>query len=131
MLKLEIVTPEKRVLDQTVDSATIPTVNGEIGVLTNHLPLVSALKPGVLAFTIKGNTEKVAISSGFVEISDNRISVLTDAAETATEIDVNAARAEKDAAEKALAAASSAPIDDNEELIERLAAANARLAVAK
>ncbi len=131
MLKLEIVTPEKRVLDQTVDSATIPTVNGEIGVLTNHLPLVSALKPGVLAFTIKGNTERVAISSGFVEISDNRISVLTDAAETASEIDVNAARAEKDAAEKALAAASSSPIDDNEELIERLAAANARLAVAK
>ena len=131
MLKLEIVTPEKRVLDQTVDSATIPTVNGEIGVLTNHLPLVSALKPGVLAFTIKGNTERVAISSGFVEISDNRISVLTDAAETASEIDVNAARAEKDAAEKALADASSSPIDDNEELIERLAAANARLAVAK
>ncbi len=131
MLKLEIVTPEKRVLDQTVDSATIPTVNGEIGVLTSHLPLVSALKPGVLAFTIKGNTERVAISSGFVEISDNRISVLTDAAETASEIDVNAARAEKDAAEKALAAASSSPIDDNEELIERLAAANARLAVAK
>lgn len=131
MLKLEIVTPEKRVLDQTVDSATIPTVNGEIGVLTNHLPLVSALKPGVLAFTVKGNTERVAISSGFVEISDNRISVLTDAAETASEIDVNAARAEKDAAEKALADASSSPIDDNEELIERLAAANARLAVAK
>lgn len=131
MLKLEIVTPEKRVLDQTVDSATIPTVNGEIGVLTNHLPLVSALKPGVLAFTVKGNTERVAISSGFVEISDNRISVLTDAAETASEIDVNAARAEKDAAEKALAVASSSPIDDNEELIERLAAANARLAVAK
>ena len=131
MLKLEIVTPEKRVLDQTVDSATIPTVNGEIGVLTNHFPLVSALKPGVLAFTVKGNTERVAISSGFVEISDNRISVLTDAAETASEIDVNAARAEKDAAEKALAAASSSPIDDNEELIERLAAANARLAVAK
>jgi F-type H+-transporting ATPase subunit epsilon len=49
MLKLEIVTPEKRVIDETVDSVTVPTLTGEAGILPNHAPLISALKPGLLS----------------------------------------------------------------------------------
>ena len=105
MLKLEIVTPEKRVLEAEVDSVSVPTASGEAGILPNHAPLISALKPGVLSYTTRGSTEKLAISGGFVEVNSNKVAVLADTAETGAEIDVDAARAEREAAEKALTAA--------------------------
>jgi F-type H+-transporting ATPase subunit epsilon len=127
MLRLEIVTPEKRVLDASVDSVTVPTVSGEAGILPNHAPLISALKPGILSYSNKGTTERLAIAGGFVEVSSNKVAVLTDTAETADEIDMDAARVEREAAEKALAAQASTPLDDTESHRERLDAANARL----
>lgn len=130
MLKLEIVTPERRVLDAEVESVTVPTASGEAGILSNHAPLVSELKPGVLSYSVKGSTDKLAIAGGFVEVSGNKVAVLTDAAESPAEIDVDAARAERDAAEKELAAAASADIDSNAAVRERLEAANARLQLA-
>ena len=130
MLKLEIVTPERRVLDTEVEMVTIPTATGEAGILTNHAPLVSELKAGVLSYTLRGNTDRLAIASGFVEVSGNKVSVLTDAAESPDEIDVAAARAERDAAEKELAAAASSDIDSTAALRERLEAADTRLKVA-
>ena len=130
MLKLEIVTPEKKVLDETVDSVTVPTASGEAGILPNHAPLISALKPGILSYSNKGTTERFAVARGFVEVSSNKVSVLTDTAETAGEIDADAARAERDAAEKALAGLSTAAIEETEDDRERLEAANARLQLA-
>jgi F-type H+-transporting ATPase subunit epsilon len=130
MLKLEIVTPERRVLDTEVEMVTIPTASGEAGILSNHAPLVSELKAGVLSYSLRGNTDRLAIASGFVEVSGNKVSVLTDAAESPDEIDVAAARAERDAAEKELAAAASADIDSTVALRERLEAADTRLKVA-
>lgn len=130
MLKLEIVTPEKKVFDETVDSVTVPTASGEAGILPNHAPLISALKPGILSYSNKGTTERFAVSGGFVEVSSNQVSVLTDTAETAAEIDVDAARAEREAAEKALAAHATAALEDTEADRERLEAANARLQLA-
>ena len=129
-LRLEIVTPEKRILDAEVDTVTVPTATGEVGVLANHAPLISALKPGVLAYTAKGATGKLAITGGFVEVSNDKVSVLTDTAETAAEIDIAAARAEKDAAEKALTAAATASVEETESIRTLLDAANARLALA-
>lgn len=130
MLKLEIVTPEKRVIDETVDSVTVPTLSGEAGILPHHAPLISALKPGVLSFTNKGNTERLAVAGGFVEISNDTVSVLTDLAEESSEIDFEAARKDKDEAEKALAATATASIDDTAEVREKLDFANARLQLA-
>ena len=130
MLKLEIVTPEKKVLDETVDSVTVPTASGEAGILPNHAPLISALKPGILSYSNKGTTERLAVARGFVEVSSNKVSVLTDTAETAGEIDAEAARAEREAAEKALAALATAAIEETEDDRERLEAANARLQLA-
>jgi len=130
MLKLEIVTPEKKVLDENVDSVTVPTASGEAGILPNHAPLISALKPGILSYSNKGTTERLAVSGGFVEVSSNQVSVLTDSAETAAEIDADAARAERESAEKALAAHATTAIEDTEADRERLEAANARLQLA-
>ena len=128
MLKLEIVTPEKRVLDTEVESVTVPTASGEAGILTNHAPLVSDLTPGVLSYTARGGVvDKLAIAGGFVEVSGNKVSVLTDLAEAPGEIDLDAARAERDAAERELAAAASSDIDSTAALRERLESATTRL----
>jgi F-type H+-transporting ATPase subunit epsilon len=130
MLKLEIVTPEKKVLDESVDSVTVPTASGEAGILPNHAPLISALKPGILSYSNKGTTERLAVSGGFVEVSANIVSVMTDTAETAAEIDADAARADREAAEKSLASNATAPLEDTEADRERLDSANARLQLA-
>lgn len=130
MLKLEIVTPEKRVFDETVDSVTVPTASGEAGILPDHAPLISALKPGILSYSNKGVTERLAVSGGFVEVSSNKVSVLTDTAETAGEIDADAARADREAAEKSLALNATAALEDTEPDRERLESANARLQLA-
>ncbi len=127
MLKLEIVTPEKKVLDAEVEAVTIPTASGEAGLLTNHAPIVSALKPGILSYTIKGSVEKLVVSGGFVEMNHNKVSVLTDSAESAEEIDVDAARSDREAAERELAANASSAIELTEVTREQLDIANARL----
>jgi F-type H+-transporting ATPase subunit epsilon len=130
MLKLEIVTPEKKVVDTEADSVTIPTASGEAGIMPNHAPLISALKPGILAYTNRGATERVAIAGGFVEVSHDKVSVLADSAETAGQIDTASARADLEAAQKAIAAAAMQPIEETESLREQLDSANARLQLA-
>ncbi|HEY0049802.1 MAG TPA: F0F1 ATP synthase subunit epsilon [Pyrinomonadaceae bacterium] len=129
MLRLEIVTPEKKVVDETVDAVTVPGANGEIGILPNHAPLISTLKPGILAYTRGGATERLVISGGFIEVSADKVSVLADVAETADEIDVEAARSEREATEKALGAWSGSEADF-EIAKERLERAQARLQLA-
>ena len=127
MLKLEVVTPERRVVETEAEQVTVPTASGEAGILPNHAPLVSALRPGVLSYTLRGATERLAIAGGFVEISNDKVSVLAGSAVAADEVDVASARADREVAEKALAAASTQPVEETEALREQLDAANARL----
>ena len=129
MLKLEIVTPERRVVEIETESVTVPTASGEAGILTNHAPLISALRPGILTYAGKGGAEKLAISSGFVEVSSNQVSVLTDVAESAEEVNAEQARADRDEAEKELTANSTAAADENDSIRERVDLANARLSL--
>lgn len=130
MIKLEIVTPEKRVFDETVDSVTVPTATGEVGILPNHAPLISSLKSGILSFANKGTSEKMVVSGGFVEVSTSKVSVLTDIAEKADEIDVEAAKAEREAAQKVLSGAFSGTEEEFEAEKERLERAQARISLA-
>ena len=130
MLKLEIVTPERKVFDETVDSVTVPTATGEAGILTNHAPLISALKPGILSFVTNGVVEKLAVAGGFVEVSENRVSVMTDTAESAADVNVQEAKAQREEAEKALTALSTASLEETEAERERLEGANVRLQLA-
>ena len=130
MLKLEIVTPQKRVLEADVDSVTVPTASGEAGILPNHAPLVSALKPGILSYTARGTSDKIAITGGFVEVNANKVAVLADAAQTSGDVDVQAVRAERDAAEKDLAAHATAPVEETEVIRDRIESANAKLQLA-
>ena len=130
MLKLEIVTPAKRVLDETVDSVTVPTATGEVGILPNHAPLISSLKSGILSFANKGTSEKMVVSGGFVEVSTNKVSILTDIAEKAEEINTETARADREASEKALSGTWSGTEEEYEAEKERLERAQARLSLA-
>jgi F-type H+-transporting ATPase subunit epsilon len=126
MIKLDIVTPEKKAFSETVDSVTVPTLAGEVGILPNHAPLISALKPGVLSYSKGGAVQKLVIAGGFVEVGVNTVSVLSDVAETAGEISAEQARADLSEAEKTLAASKDA-IEDTETEQEKLALAQARL----
>jgi len=92
-IKFKIVTPEKVVYENEVDQATLPTQMGEITVLPNHIPLLSALAAGELVIKTGGTEVALAIAGGFAEIKKNEIVVLTENAERAEEIDV--ARAEE------------------------------------
>jgi F-type H+-transporting ATPase subunit epsilon len=130
MLRLEIVTPEKKVVDAEVDSVTVPTASGEVGILPSHAPLISALKPGILTYSNRGDAQRLAIAGGFVEVSSDKVAVLTDTAEMAADIDVEAARADREAAEKALAANPAAAVEDHEAERELLDSANARIQLA-
>ena|SRR5438128_2459029 len=130
MLKLEIVTPEKRVVDVEVDSVTVPTASGEAGILPNHAPLISALKPGILTYSVKGASEKLVVSGGFIEVSAEKVAVLADSAESADEIDIAAAKADREEAERALSAPGAAMAKEAEVARDAMELANARVQIA-
>jgi F-type H+-transporting ATPase subunit epsilon len=130
MIKLEIVTPERRIVDAEVDSVTVPTASGEAGIMPSHAPLISVLKPGILSYSIKGSSSRLAVSSGFVEVNSDKVAVLVDYAETAEEIDVDGARADREAAEKAYAAVASGSLEETEPVREQLESAQVRLQLA-
>ncbi|MBM7853729.1 F-type H+-transporting ATPase subunit epsilon [Desulfohalotomaculum tongense] len=101
--RLDIVTPERVVCSEEVEFVVAPGVEGELGFLPEHAPLVSALKTGVLRVQQDGKTYKVAISGGFVEVKNSRVIVLADTAEREDQIDVERAEAAKKRAEERLA----------------------------
>ena len=129
MLNLEIVTPEKKVLSEPVDAVTVPTASGEVGILENHAPLVSALKAGILSYSKAGATERMMIAGGFLEVSRNNVSVLADTAERADEIDVESAKAERESSERELSQWKGSE-EELETEKERLEKAQARLLLA-
>jgi len=92
-LQLEIVTPEAKVFSDEVDSVVIPGMTGEAGLLPNHAPLVTTLQPGELRYMKSGQEEAFAIGEGFVEISADRVSIMTDLAAGDADIDESAVEA--------------------------------------
>ena len=91
-LHLEVVTPEKVMVSQEVDIVVAPGTMGEFGVLEGHVPFLSGIEPGELRFTSGSQTERFFVTTGFSEVSDNKVSVLVDAAEKASEIDFERSR---------------------------------------
>ncbi|MFO7984398.1 MAG: F0F1 ATP synthase subunit epsilon [Desulfatiglandaceae bacterium] len=102
-LQLEVVTPEKVMVSQEVDIVVAPGSMGEFGILAGHIPFLSGLNPGEMRYSTGSETERFAVAGGFVEVSENRVSVLVDAAEKAAEIDLARAREAKQRAEERLA----------------------------
>ena len=101
-LKLEMVTPYKRVLSEEVDELTAPGFVGELGLLPGHTPLLTTLKVGQLTYKKGGEVFRIAVNWGYLEIQDDTITVLVDTAEKADEIDLARAKAALGRAEDAL-----------------------------
>lgn len=101
IIKFEIVTPERVVLKEEILQVTVPTREGEITVLPNHIPLVASLKPGVLELRTKNNVaEVISISGGFLEVLRDKVIILADTAERAHEIDMDRAEEARKRAEE-------------------------------
>src|SRR5213592_4131793 len=101
-LKLEIVTPEEKIYSEDVTMVTLPGSEGELGVYPNHVPVLTALKPGELRVVKDGRETAMAVGEGFVEIKADGVSVLTDMALEAEKIDTAAAEAAVERAKAAM-----------------------------
>jgi F-type H+-transporting ATPase subunit epsilon len=101
-VKLDIVTAERVVFSEDVDILVAPGVEGQLGILPHHAPLMTMLLPGELRVRKGGEEFSMAISGGFLEVRPDRVIVLADAAERAEEIDIARAEAAKRRAEELL-----------------------------
>lgn len=100
-LHFSIITPEKTVFTGDVNSVQLPTVDGEIGVYPNHIPLVGIIKSGVAILRKEHEEDRfVALSGGYVEVQKDRVIVLADTAERAEDIDLERAEAARKRAEE-------------------------------
>src|SRR3954451_24388304 len=86
-LTLEIVTPEARVYSDTIETVVIPTVEGEVGILPGHIPLLTQVEHGELRAMKDGQTKSLAVSGGFAEVEDDRVHILAEHAITEEKID--------------------------------------------
>ena len=102
MLQLEVVTPERRVLSESVNSVTVPGRGGEMQILPGHAALISELQTGVLSYNQDGTAFQLHVSGGFIEVNNDHVSVLAEIAERAEEIDAARARLAREHTEKQL-----------------------------
>ncbi len=110
-LHLEVVTPEKVMVSEDVEIVVAPGTLGEFGVLKGHVPFLSGILPGRLRYTSGGRTERFSVTTGFAEVSNDRVSVLVDAAEKAGDIDMERAQKAEERARERLAKDRSEDID--------------------
>lgn len=101
-ISLEIVTPDGVLLRESVQGLTAPSVDGEFGVLPGHVPLLAALKTGIVTYLKDGAEVKVAVGPGFVEVYEDRAVLLTDHLARKDEIDPVQARLDLKDADEAL-----------------------------
>lgn len=101
-LHLKIVTPEALVIDESVDMVTLPSAEGEIGILPGHINLLSKLVPGQLQIKKNNKIDVMAIGGGFLQVSNNMLTVMTDLALDEKDIDEKALEEAKKRAEIAL-----------------------------
>ena len=127
--KLEIVTPEKKVVDTTAAEVQIPGRNGYLGILPGHAPLITELAVGEVTFRTGAEEQRLAVAGGFAEVLPDKVTILAETAERPAEIDVERARKAKARAEERLS--SGDPNVDVERSLNALQKAETRLEVAE
>ena len=127
--RLEIVSAERLVYSEEVNILVAPGIDGELGILPRHAPLLTALKPGEIRVVKDGEESYIAVSGGFLEVLGNKVTILADTAERAEEIDVQRAQeALKQAEERVVSRTSDM---DLERALASLRRSQARLRVAQ
>jgi len=101
-LKVEIVTPEKRVLSVQADEAIVPGARGLFGVRPGHTPFLSLMEPGWMTLKDGATSQRYYLAGGFVEVANDNVRILADQAETEAEVDLEAARKRLEAAQATL-----------------------------
>lgn len=129
MLTLEIVTPEARVYSDTIDTVVIPTVDGEIGILAGHIPLLTQVSNGELRVTKDGKESFLAIGNGFAQVEGDKISILAERAITEEKIDEKAVEDALKRAEGELKSAANLDPAEQERLYELIRFSGVQLAV--
>lgn len=129
IFQLEIVTPEKRVVDTAAEEVQIPSKNGYLGILPGHAPLITELSVGEITYRENSTEQRLAVAWGFAEILPNKVTILAETAERPSDIDVERAHKAKERAEQRLTSGD-ASVDVNRAL-DALQRAQARLDVAQ
>lgn len=101
-MNLQIITPEKVIYDGEIEELIVPTVNGEIAILPHHINLLTQVVPGEMTMKQNGKEQHVAVTGGFLQITDDTISLLADYAVRSEEIDAKKALEAQERAEKKL-----------------------------
>ncbi len=101
-IEVHIVTPEKEFYTASVDYMSFKTTEGLMGVLYDHIPVIATLTSGEAIFKIGKDTYEAVLHNGFAEVGEEKVNILTDAAEWAEEIDIDRARSAKERAERRL-----------------------------
>lgn len=129
-LHLQLVSPVDTLFDQEVEQVIADTQAGQVTILPNHTHLVSVLKPGELLVRVDGEDTPLAVAGGTLQMSDNKLVILADAAEDAHNIDVEAAQARAQELAKELETQEEMDITTYNTLQKQLAAEQAKLRVA-
>ena len=127
--QLEIVTPEKKVVDTPAAEVQIPGKNGYLGILPGHAPLITELAVGEVTYHDGGQEQHLAVAWGFAEVLPDKVTILAETAERPSEIDVERARKAKERAEKRLSSGDTNV--DVERSLKALHKAETRLEVAQ
>jgi F-type H+-transporting ATPase subunit epsilon len=126
--QLEIVTPEKKVVDTAAEEVQIPGKNGYLGILPGHAPLITELAVGEITYRENVGEQHLAVAWGFAEVLPNKVTILAETAERPLEIDIERARKARERAEELLT--SGDPNVDVERALDALQRAETRLNVA-
>ena len=126
-MQLEVVTPERLVVNDTAEYIEIPGKTGYLGVLPGHAPLITELAVGEISYRNGNQTKRLAVAWGFAEVLQDKVTILAETAEKAEEIDAARAEAAKKRAEAELEKAGAEGNKDAQAALQR---ANARLEVA-
>lgn len=101
-LTLNIVTPKKQIVSEEVDQVNVPGIEGDLGILYDHAPILTTLRSGQLSYEKDGETIALVVSGGYLEVTDNRVTVLAETGEFLQEIDRHRAEIAQAVAEKQL-----------------------------
>jgi F-type H+-transporting ATPase subunit epsilon len=123
-IQLEIVTPERLVVNEAAEYIEIPGLTGYFGVLPGHAPLITEIAVGQITYTSGGQSKRLAVAWGFAEVLPEKVTILAETAERADEIDTARAEAAKKKAEAEL---HKAGVEGNKDAQAALDRANARL----
>lgn len=110
-VKVSVVTPDGPVYDGEAEMVSVKGTGGELGILPNHIPLVSPLTINPIRLMNEGKTELVAVHGGFIEVRPDQVTILAQAAELPSNIDVERARKSKERAEERLRSAQEDKVD--------------------